>query len=179
MKRTQQLAEAFMEREPNGRKYALWILGFCGVIAIFIWSSEGNPSTKLDSYTPSSDNQLYESNPYRRYEQDDISIDRYDAINDYWDEIRDYVNGSETIVACSWDSGSCYDLDADISNGYIETVYFENGGYLSIYAEIDSDGEASDFAQDDREWSFTLNMDSSIVEDAVYSWASDNGYTIE
>lgn len=160
---------------------AIGILGICLVIAFFIFTHDGGSSVTSDSnfdYQAPSGNRFYGDSEEPYYDEVD-TIDRYDAINDYWDEIREYVNGTETIVACSWDSGSCYDLDADISDGYIETVYFAEGGYLSVYAEIDSDGEASDFAQDGREWSFTLDMDSSIVEDAVYDWASDNDYELE
>ncbi len=45
--------------------------------------------------------------------------------------------------ACSQDSGSCYDLDADISDGVVERIYFPNGGHLDLDgAEIDEDGYA-------------------------------------
>ena len=107
------------------------------------------------------------------------TIDRYDAISDYWNEIKEYANGTETIEACSRDSGNCYDLDADISEGYIERVYFPNGGYLYLSAEIDSDGNASDYDQDGNSWEFALDMDSSMIDDAIYDWASHNDYEVE
>ena len=69
-----------------------------------------------------------------------ISMD--EAIADHWSEIQNYISGTENIEACS-DSG-CYSLDAEIQSGSIISVHFSNGGYLSIDAEIDEDGNASD-----------------------------------
>ena len=113
------------------------------------------------------------------YEQEDRTIGYYDAIYDYWDEIKDYVNGTETIDACSYGSGNCYSLDAEISNGQVEMIYFPNGGYLYFLADIDENGNASDFDNDGNSWDFTIDMDSLIIDIAIYDWASDNGYTIE
>lgn len=107
------------------------------------------------------------------------TLDRDEAIDEHWDEIKDYLNGSETIEACSDESGNCYDLDAEISNGEVEQIYFSNGGYLYFGADIDSYGEASDYDQNGNGWDFTLDMNSSIVDDAVSDWASDNDYKIE
>ncbi len=42
-------------------------------------------------------------------------LTRDEAIEGYWDEIKDYLDGTETIDACSEESGNCYSLDADIS----------------------------------------------------------------
>jgi len=107
------------------------------------------------------------------------TIDRQDAIDENWDDIKQYLSGTETINACSSESGNCYDLDADISDGSIEQIYFPNTGYLYFSADIDSDGSASDFDENGNEWDFTLDMDSSIVDDAVSQWADDNGYTLQ
>jgi len=107
------------------------------------------------------------------------TIYREDAISDYWDEIKEYVNGTETIVACSSQSGNCYDLDADIYQGMVDQVYFSNGGYLYFGADFDSNGYASEYDQNGNAWDFELDMDSSIVEDALYEWASDNSYELE
>jgi hypothetical protein len=106
------------------------------------------------------------------------TIDRDEAISDYWYEIKDYVDGTETINACSSESGNCYDLDADISGGVIDELYFDNGGYLYFSADIEDDGSASDYDQNGDSWDFYVDMDSSIIEDAIYDWASDNDYTI-
>jgi hypothetical protein len=106
-------------------------------------------------------------------------ISRDDAISDHWGEIRPHLNGSETVEACSSESGNCYDLEADISDGAIDTIHFQNGGYLSFSAEIDSDGSASDSDKDGNDWDFTLDMNSSIVDEAISQWASENDYTIQ
>ena len=106
-------------------------------------------------------------------------LTRDEAINDYWNEIKDYVDGTETIDACSWESGNCYNLDADISDGVIETIYFPNGGYLYFSADIDESGNASDIDQDGNNWDFTIDVDSSVINDAIEEWAYDNDYTIE
>lgn len=107
------------------------------------------------------------------------SIDRQDAIDEYWDDIKQYFSGSETIEACSSESGNCYDLEAEISDGAIDQIYFTGGGYLYFSADIDSDGSASDIDQNGNDWDFTLDMNSSIVDDAISQWADANGYTIQ
>ena len=58
-------------------------------------------------------------------------------------------------------------------------IYFPNGGYLYFSADIDEGGNASDFDQNGDSWDFTIDMDSSVIDDAIYDWASDNEYTIE
>jgi hypothetical protein len=116
---------------------------------------------------------------YSDYDEDSSQTISYDeAIDNYWDDIQDYVDGTETVEAC-YDYSNCYDLDADISSGYLETLHFNNGGYLSFYAEFDDGGYASDTDDEGRDWEFTLDMNSPTVEDAVSNWASDNEYTIE
>ncbi len=162
----------------NSWKWILWIVGILIVIGLFTGGIDSS-SNDYDSYSESASNQTHYSDESYEYEDEEYTIDRYDAINDYWDEIREYVSGTETIETYSSESGNYYDLDADISGGIIETLHFPSGGYLYFSAEIDSDGEASDYDQDGNSWDFTLDMDSSVVEDAVYDWASDNGYTIE
>ncbi len=101
------------------------------------------------------------------------------AISEHWDEIKDYIDGTETIEACSEESGNCYYVKADISNGIIERIYFSNGGYLDFFAEIDEDGSAWDFDKNGNSWDFTIDINSPIIEDAVYEWAGDNNYEIE
>lgn len=137
-----------------------------GIFSLF---DGGNKSSQIDDYQFRSDSYNVEEN----------TIDRYDAISDYWDEIKDYLSGTETIDACSSESGNCYSLDAEISSGQVEMIYFPNSGYLYFSADIDESGDASDFDSDGNSWDFTLDMDSSMVDDAIYDWASDNGYKIE
>lgn len=118
------------------------------------------------------------SNTYN--EDNEQKVITYDeAISEHWDEIKDYIDGTETIEACSEESGNCYYVDADISNGIIERIYFSNGGYLDFFAEIDEDGSAWDFDKNGNSWDFTIDINSSIIEDAVHKWAEDNGYEIE
>jgi len=104
-----------------------------------------------------------------------------EAINDHWDEIKEYVNGSESVEACSVESGNCYELEADISSGVIDTLHFNNGGgWLNLAADFDSDGAASDVDDQGRSWEFALDLDSSpLVESALADWASANDTVVE
>lgn len=107
------------------------------------------------------------------------TIERDEAIDYYWDEIMEYVDGYEEVEAYSYESGNYYYLDADISSGVIDTIYFPNEGYLYVDAEIDEDGDAYGYDYDaGNYWDFTFDMDSSIVDDAVYDWASDNEFEL-
>ncbi len=146
-----------------------WILVLGFFIFVFRGSLSNNSSTLTRSTTFTNDD----------YPLLNKNLSRDEAIDSYWDEISDYVDGTETIEACSDESGNCYDLDADISSGHLETLYFNNGGYLNFYTDFDSDGDAYDSDDEGRGWSFRLDMDSSMIDDAVSDWASDNGYTIE
>lgn len=134
-------------------------------------STSSRPSSGYDSPEPVL--------RYGSLDEEEMSIDRDDAIDEYWDEIKDYLSGTEELEACSSDSGNCYYLDSEISQGRVEQVYFSNGGYLYFSADIDERGDASDSDQDGNYWDFELDMDSSMVDDAVEEWADDNGYTIE
>ena len=115
------------------------------------------------------------SDSYKSSQENIIS--RYDAIADYWDEIQEYLDGTEEIEACS-DSG-CYDLEADISDGYITTLYFNNGGYLDFYAGIDNSGYAYDSDDELNDWEFSISMNSYFVDNAIEEWASDNDFELE
>lgn len=154
--------------KENRGNALIWIV-IIGAIAAFFIFRDG-------------DEKSYNDSGYSSGRQSIISektLSRDEAIEGYWDEIKDYIDGTETIDACSSDSGNCYDLDADISNGQVEEIYFPNGGYLYFSADIDESGNASDFDQNGNGWDFAVDMDSSIIDDAVSDWASDNGYTLE
>lgn len=158
-------------------KTVAWIIGICVLVALFVFNHDSSSSSSgYDSYSPPTSNRFYGGDNSGSSEH---TIDRDEAISDHWDEIKDYLSGSETINACSSESGNCYDLDANISDGQVEEIYFPNTGYLYFSADIDSDGEASDYDNDGNEWDFTLDMDSLIVDDAISDWASDNDYTID
>lgn len=150
----------------SGWPKALGIAGAAGVVGLLIFT--GGNSNEVEVHRPSVGSD-YDGG---------TTVYRDDAISDYWDEIREYVDGTETIEACSYESGNCYDLDADISGGNVDTIYFPNGGYLYFSAEIDSDGSASDYDQDGDSWDFSLDMSSSIVEDAIDEWAEANDYEL-
>lgn len=90
-----------------------------------------------------------------------------DIISEDWDEVMMNMNGQEFIEACSDDSGNCYTLVADISNGTITQIYFPNGGYLYFDADLDSSGEASDTDEDGNGWDFTIDMTSPFVTNAI------------
>jgi len=128
----------------------------------------------------SSEKESSHRNYYPGFLEDEKRIlDRDKAIDYYWDEIKEYVDGTETIDACSFESGNCYSLDADIYNGQIETIYFPNGGYLYFSADIDKSGNAFDIDSDGNSWDFTIDMDSSIINDAIDDWAYYNDYIVE
>lgn len=154
------------EKEENGQGWVALIV--IGIIIWFIFS-------KTSSHQSTSNNYFQFNEEY--YEENILSRD--EAIENYWDEIKDYVDGTETIIACSDESGNCYDLDADISSGYISTLYFPNGGNLDFYEEIDEDGQAWGTDEDGNGWEFTLDMDSYLVDNAIDDWSSDNGFIIE
>lgn len=157
----------------NIRTAIFWIIVVIGGV-FFLSHSNGISSHSSSSSSP----EYYDGD--NGYDDEEETLDYDEALSSYWDDIKSYVNGSETIEACSDESGNCYDLDADIEDGCIDEIHFDNGGYLDFsYACLDENGEAADTDDEGRGWTFTLDTDSSIVTDAVDEWASDNGYTIE
>ncbi len=126
------------------------------------------------------------TNPYNllipnHFYLDEKTIARDVAIENYWDEIKDYIYGTTYLNVFSYESANYYNLLVDISGGVVEVLYFLNGGILFITgADFDESGHA--FGMDLKEgngWDFYLDMDSSIVENAIYDWASDNSYEVE
>lgn len=145
------------------------------LIALMLIGTGCSESSNL----PSSNSRDYGYDKQNSISPQSRILSRSDAITGHWDDIREYLNGSETIEACSSESGNCYDLDADISDGSIEQINFPSGGYLNFSAEFDESGSASDVDNDGNNWDFTLDMDSYIVDEAVDDWASSNDYQIE
>lgn len=145
----------------------IWFLITGDTAAFFLFRSNDN-----DSHYNSSDSPIFRSVDY--YEDEEAeTIDRYDAIDEYWDELKDYVNGTRTIDACSYESGNCYSSDALISNGKVEIIYFPNGGHLYFSADIDESGNASDTDEEGNWWYFKIDADSSSIDDAIENLASD------
>jgi curved DNA-binding protein CbpA len=132
-----------------------------------VWGKFSNKDFK--NYPKPNKNSFYDKTKNK-------TISYEDAIENYWDDIKEYVDGYATIEACS-DSG-CYDLEAHISNGKIDSIDFPNGGYLYFDADINSNGKASDMDQNGNWWDFSVDMNSSIINNAVSDWASDNGFEI-
>lgn len=156
----------------KGGNALVWILVIGAVAAFFIFRNNDSSNSPRKTFPA---NSSYRNSGASEH----TTLSRDEAISKHWDKIKEYVDGTETVEACSSSSGNCYDLDADISNGEIEQIYFPNGGYLYFSADIDESGSASDSDQNGDSWDFTLDMSSSIVDDAVDNWASSNGYTIE
>lgn len=149
------------------------------VLVILLWAIKG-VYTWIFNSDSSYSNSSYSSSYSSSYDYDEENVIDVDtAIDDYWDEITDYLDGTEEIEAC-YDGYNCYDLEADISNGQVETLYFPNGGYVTFWGDdFNSSGYAYDTDDDNRDWEFTLDMNSSFVKNAVEEWADDNGYTLE
>lgn len=140
--------------------------GIGGVFILLVVMGGGIWASTDSASSPGGGGRYGEHEDTVQYEEDMESL-----AHDHWDEVREYISGSETIEACS-DSG-CYSLDADISDGTIETVYFPNGGCIYPDAEINDDGTAEGYGSDDRYWEFQVDMDSSLVQDAISGWVSD------
>src|SRR3990172_9875248 len=94
------------------------VLGWAivAIVAFSIFISNDSDSSSTTQYSNQSTGSYYRSPEV----DENHTISRDDAISDYWDEIKDYLDGSETIEACSSTSGNCYDLEADISRGGVE-----------------------------------------------------------
>lgn len=75
-----------------------------------------------------------------------------DFEDEYYEEEKERPDGTYTVEACSQNSGNCYDLDADISDGNVDTIYFPNGGYLDVDAELDEDGYGEGSSYNGDNW---------------------------
>jgi hypothetical protein len=83
----------------------------------------------------------------------------YDELDDYGSLSRSHelpIDGTYVAEVCNDYTGSCYTLDADVSDGQVETIYFPNGGHL------DMDG---------------AELDDGIATGEAYTW--EEGYTGE
>jgi hypothetical protein len=161
-----------MENQNNDNKFGkfikniFYILAIIIVILLFVYLNKSGSNSGGSRYSGS----------YDSYE-DTESLDMYDAKDDHWDEISEYLNGTYTIEACSYDSDNCYDLEAEINSGSIGMIYFSNGGYLDIYgADVDSEGGASGDS-DNGGWSF--QVDDTDIDDAIIEWADIQDIELE
>jgi hypothetical protein len=64
--------------------------------------------------------------------------------------------GTETLEACTTHNNTCYTLDAEITDGMVQRVYFQKGGWVD-FIDGEFDGERG-WGEDElnREWEFTL-----------------------
>jgi hypothetical protein len=91
----------------------------------------------------------------REYESEEV----YEEPDDYGSLSRSHdqpIDGTYAAEVCNDYTGSCYTLDADVSGGQVETIYFPNGGHL------DMDG---------------AELDDGIASGEAYTW--EEGYTGE
>lgn len=146
---------------------ALVVIGLLILGGIF-FSPDSYERDTYSSYD-SSYNQPYSSSRNER------TIDYDEALDNHWDEIKEYINGSEPVEGYSQESGNYYTLDAEISNGEVEIIHFPSGGWIYINAEINADGTGEGYGSDSY---WDVEVDSGIIENAVEEWASDNGYIL-
>ncbi len=108
-----------------------WILVIGSVSGVFFGNTEKPEKTNYGSdfkYNYPS----YVNSEYTKQHDEEV------------EEYKEKPDGIYIVEACSQDSGSCYDLDADISDGVVERIYFLNGGHLDLDgAELDENGFTS------------------------------------
>ncbi|MDP3725676.1 MAG: hypothetical protein Q8R36_00585 [bacterium] len=122
------------------------VVGFIILIAI-IWGVYSLFADKPSNYNYEEPNYSNSTGIFygNRYNED---YGQYENEEDYYENNR--PDGTYTVEACS--SSGCYDLDADISDGTVETLYFPNGGYIYPDAELDEDGSGSGYDNNGEEW---------------------------
>ena len=66
--------------------------------------------------------------------------------------------GTETVEACNLSSGNCYEVDVDINDDEIETIYFYKGGHVHLdYSDCDYAGYCYGVDESGVEWEFYRN----------------------
>lgn len=145
--------------------------GYILIILLIVGSAVFRHPNKIDEVRGTS---AYNSS-YSSERRAHRTIDYDEALDDHWDEIKEYINGTESIDVYSHKSGGNYTLDADISNGEVEIIHFENGGYIYINADLNSDGTGEGYGAGDY---WDVEVDPSIIENGAEEWASDNGLTL-
>ena len=147
---------------------------FCALFYIIIYAllySYKAPQTVQQSEDPTTEEEADDGRTH---------ISKDEAIKYDWDEIKQFIEGEEKIEVCNSDLDNCYLLEVTIRGGDVQKVYFPNGGHIELTAELDNNGEAE--AYDDGRgylWSFKINMNSSLIENAIEGWSKLNDYIIE
>lgn len=140
------------------------------IIGLGAWIFNYDRDSSISSGSYSNDG--YSGNyPY----VDDFAND-YEPIEPDFEDYKDYID-ADSVEACN-DSG-CYELEADISNGEVETIYFNNGGYRQLNAEFDEDGDGYGYGSDGDEWE--IHVDENEIEEAKeeYMDSQANDYDYE
>lgn len=132
-----------------------WVFWIGIIVAGFWWlgGDSDSSSTSVESYS---------SGGYYRDTND------YDPPEPDFDDYKEYIE-ADSVEACS--SSGCYELDADVSGGEVETIYFDNGGYRELDAEFDEDGDGYGTGSDGDEWE--VHVDESEIEAAKERYLED------
>ena len=95
--------------------------------------------------------------PTYRYDLDETPSyedDPYTSNDESNDQDTGYF-GTETIEACTTHNGTCYELDADIYDDFVERIYFPNGGWVDM-TDGEFDGDYGwGYDETGREWEFS------------------------
>lgn len=86
---------------------------------------------------------------------DDYHYEREEYEPDF-DDYKHLID-ADSVEACS--SSGCYELEADVSDGVVNTIHFDNGGYRELGADIDSDGSAYGIGSRGDEWEIQVSED--------------------
>lgn len=143
-----------------------WILILVSLIISMALSSCGNTSTQSDSTNQS-------AQPTPTAPSSSIpspSVPKIPAV--------DLGAGDTELEACSENSGNCYTLNADVSDGKVETIHFDNGGYLHIDGgELDAsgDGEGDSMNSNGESDHWTFHCESCSASDSGSEDSSPEG----
>lgn len=128
-----------MEEEGSGWAVIIVILLLAYFGGFFGGKDNSSETDYYDSYESYSPSVLSDSTSYEEEYEEEFDL-----------------SGSFTVEACNQESGSCYDLDADLDGYMVNTIYFPNGGHLDFddgYCEelycYGTDEEGTD-------WEFTV-----------------------
>ena len=159
------------------KKIAGWTLALIGISIMLIYLS-GSIGSSVENRT-NTDNSTINENINVDAENEKTVITQRQAINDHWEEIKEYINGTGTVKACYDFDNHCYFLKVDLKSGQITYMYFPNGGYLRFdVVELDREGLGEATSDDDRDWSFDLDLDNDAVYGAITEWADNANFTI-
>lgn len=95
-------------------------IGVLALLYIVVNSDYERPVSPREAGTPSPRAPITSRRPdppyADNYAEREEPISRDEAISLFWDDICEYVNGTDTLEACDLSNSNCYDLDAEISS---------------------------------------------------------------